>query len=721
MNIIKNKPVTTTCPFCGVGCNLELHIKDNFIYKVTAPFDSVVNKGNLCVKGRFGYDFIYNKRRILNPLIRKIPQKPGARSQAFNLEEWREVSWDEALDYTANRLVEIYQRDGSNAMAVYCCAKATNEDNYLLQKLFRALFRSNNVDHCTRLCHAGSVVALQKAIGSAAMSNTAAEIMETDVFIITGSNTTETHPIISIQMKAAIEKNGAKLIVVDPRRIEMVNYATLWLAEKPGSDVAVFSGMAHVILKENLYNKEFIDTRTENFQNFSKAMEKFTPEYVESITGVEKDKIIQAARLYANAKRGAIYWALGISQSTHGTDNAHSLINLALLTGHVGKLGTGLNPLRGQNNVQGASDAGAMPWHYPGYQEVDDEQSALIFEKAWNIEPGGLNREKGLTTTEILSNAHPGGVRSLYIMGENPMMTEPNLNAAHKHMQELEFVVCQDLFINESGAYADVFLPATTFAEKDGTFTNTDRRVQRVRKAIEPRGNARPDWEIISDLAKRIEKLLGRPDSAYWDYRHPEEIMDEFGKVVPAYRGIKYARIEKTGLQTPVVDENHPGTPFLYAESFPIGKAKFFPLDFRPIDEEADTDFPLILNTGRVLEHWHGGTLTRNSWLDDLYSQALVEINPVDAETYNINHLDVVKVQSRRGEIVLRANVTQKTIAGVVFIPFHFAEAAANFLTNDALDPEALIPEFKACAVKIEKVTEDQLPTKQPYQPRGRY
>jgi predicted molibdopterin-dependent oxidoreductase YjgC len=306
-------------------------------------------------------------------------------------------------------------------------------------------------------------------------------------------------------------------------------------------------------------------------------------------------------------------------------------------------------------------------------------------------------------------------------MGENPMMTEPNLNAAHKHMQELEFVVCQDLFINESGAYADVFLPATTFAEKDGTFTNTDRRVQRVRKAIEPLGNSRPDWEIICDLARRIEKLLGRPNSAYWDYSHPEEIMDEFGKVVPSYQGIKYSRIEKTGLQTPVLDENHPGTPFLYAESFPIGKAKFFPLDFKTIDEEADTDFPLILNTGRVLEHWHGGTLTRNSWLDDLYSQAVVEINPVDAETYNIKNLDAVKVQSRRGEVVLRANVNQKTIPGVVFMPFHFAEAAANFLTNDALDPEALIPEFKACAVKIEKVTEDQLPTKQPYQPRGRY
>ena len=397
------------------------------------------------------------------------------------------------------------------------------------------------------------------------------------------------------------------------------------------------------------------------------------------------------------------------------------MINLALLTGHVGKSGTGLNPLRGQNNVQGASDAGAMPWHYPGYQEVDDENSALLFEKAWNIEPGGLNRNKGLTTTEILTNVHPGGVRSLYIMGENPMMSEPNLNEAHQHMQQLEFIVCQDLFINESGSYADVFLPATTFAEKDGTFTNTDRRVQRVRKVIEPLGNARADWQIISDLARRIEKLLGRSNSAYWDYTHPEQVMDEFGTVVPAYHGISYDRIEKVGLQTPVKDKNHPGTPFLYAESFPIGRGKFFALDFRTIDEEPNSEFPLVLNTGRLLEHWHGGTLTRNSWMDDLYPQAFVEVNPIDAEKYQIKNLDVVYVRSRRGEVILRTRVTEKTIPGVVFIPFHFAEAAANLLTNDVLDPEALIPEFKACAVQIEKTTEDRLPTKVPYQPRGRY
>ncbi len=400
--MIPYRIVKTTCPFCGVGCNLQLHIHDDFIYQVTSPFDSVVNHGNLCVKGRFGYDFIYNPRRITTPLIRNQKQIPGHRTQAFDLAERHEVSWDEALDTVAERLSEIYQRDGSRALAAYSCAKATNEDNYLLQKLFRSIFRTNNIDHCTRLCHAGSVVALQMAIGSSAMSNTASEVIHNDVFIVTGANATENHPIIALQMKAAVEKYGAKLIVVDPRRIELVNYATLWLPEKPGSDVAVFSAMAHVILKENLYNRDFIEARTENFDDFVRSMEKFTPEFAESISGVDRDLIIQAARLYATAKNAAIYWALGIPESSHGTDNALSLINLAFLTGHIGREGTGLNPLRGQNNVQGASDSGAMPWHYPGYQRVDIEENARKFESVWNIETGGLNRELGLTTTEIM-------------------------------------------------------------------------------------------------------------------------------------------------------------------------------------------------------------------------------------------------------------------------------------------------------------------------------
>jgi len=716
-----DKVVPTTCPYCGVGCNLELHVRDDFIFKVTSPFNSVVNHGNLCVKGRFGYDFIYNKDRVTVPLIRKQPQKPGQRTQAFDRSEWHEVSWEEALEYTADRLVEIYQRDGSKAMAVYCCAKATNEDNYLLQKFFRAVFRTNNVDHCTRLCHAASVVALQMAIGSAAMSNTAAEVKDCDVFILTGSNPTENHPIIALQMKAAVEKHGAKLIVVDPRRIEMVNYASLYLPIRPGSDVPVFSAMAHVILKENLYNRRFIEERTENFEAFASSMEKFTPEFAEQISGVDRQLIIEAARMYATARNGAIFWALGIPESTHGTANALSLINLALLTGHVGRKGTGLNPLRGQNNVQGASDSGAMPWHYPGYQAVDIEENALRWEEAWHIEPGGLNRQRGLTTTEILAAVHPGGVRALYIMGENPMMSEPNLNHTRKKMQELEFLVAQDLFINESGAFADVFLPAASWAEKEGTFTNTDRRVQRVRQVISPRGQSRPDWQIICDLARRVESRLNRPNSAYWDYRHPSEILEEMGRCVPDYAGIRYERIEEMGLQTPVPTLDHPGTPYLYSERFPRGRAKFHALEYVPNAEMPDEDYPLVLSTGRVLEHWHGGTLTRHSWMDDLFPEALMDIHPADAARLGIKDGSPVRVTSRRGSIVLRAKVTTKTNIGVVFIPFHFREAAANLLTTDAVDPQAKIPEYKAAVVRVTPASEEELVANVDSQPRGRY
>ncbi len=719
--VLPDQIVSTTCPFCGVGCNLRLHVRDNFIYRVTSPHDSVVNHGNLCVKGRFGYDFVYNKDRVTSPLIRKNTQSPGNRTQAFDRSEWQEVSWEEALEYTADRLTEIYQRDGSRAMAVYCCAKATNEDNYLMQKLYRAVFRTNNVDHCTRLCHAASVVALQMAVGSSAMSNTAAEVIENDVFILTGANTTENHPIIALQMKAAIQKYGAKLIVVDPRRIEMVNYAALYLPIKPGSDVPVFSAMAHVILKEKLYNQAFIEQRTENFEAFAASMEQFTPEYAEQISGVDRDLIIQAARLYATAEKGAIYWALGIPESTHGTANALSLINLGLLTGHIGRKGTGLNPLRGQNNVQGASDSGAMPWHYPGYQVVDSEENARRWETAWNIEPGGLDRNRGLTTTEIMSAVGPGVVRSLYIMGENPMMSEPNLNHTRKKMEQLEFLVAQDLFITESGAFADVFLPAASWAEKDGTFTNTDRRVQRVRRAITPLGQARADWQIICDLAKRLEKKLNRPASAYWDYQHPSEILQEMGRFVPEYRGIKYARIEQEGLQAPVWDDDHPGTPFLFSESFPRGRGKFHPLSYVPNSEMPDEEYPLILSTGRVLEHWHGGSLTRHSWMDDLFPEALVDIHPADAARLGIENGNAVRVTSRRGSIVLRAKVTEKTNIGVVFIPFHFREAAANLLTTDAVDPQAKIPEYKAGVVRLTKASEEELTAAKAPQPRGRY
>jgi formate dehydrogenase alpha subunit len=717
--------VSTTCPYCGVGCTLQLHLKDEaasggFIYKVTSPFDSVVNHGNLCVKGRFGYDFIYSPARVTTPLIRKTPQMPGQRTQAFDRSEWREATWDEALDYVADRLVSIYRRNGSDAMAVYCCAKATNEDNYLLQKMFRALFRTNNVDHCTRLCHAGSVTALIKALGSSAMSNTAAEVVKSDVFIVTGSNTTENHPIIALQMKDAIVKHGAKLIVIDPRRIELCDYATLWLPLKPGTNVAVFSAMAHVIVKEGLVNQAFIEARTEGYAEFVKSLDKFTPEYAEAISGVDRNLIVEAARLYATAQNGAIYWGMGISQLSTGTASALGLVHLALLTGHVGREGTGLNPLRGQNNVQGASDAGAMPFHYPGYLEVDKDENARKWEAAWNVEPGGLSRKRGLTTTEILANAKPGGVRALYIMGENPMMTEPNLNVTRHHMEQLEFLVAQDVFINESGAFADVFLPAASWAEKEGTFTNTDRRVQRVRKAIEPRGQSRPDYEIICDLAIRIEQRLGRPNTARWNYEEPEEIFREMANVATMLKGVTYDRIEQVGLQYPVPDEQHPGTPFLFAESFPSGRGRFFPLEYVPVAEPVDDEYPFILTTGRLLEHWHGGSMTRHSQLDELFPQPLIDMHEIDAARCGLKTGDVVRVSSRRGSIVLRVNVSPKTNPGIVFIPMHFAEAAANLLTIDTLDPQALIPEFKACAVNVLLAREDELPRAEEMLVRGR-
>ncbi len=716
-----DKITRTTCPYCGVGCTLELHVKDDFIYKVTSPFDSPVNHGNLCVKGRFGYDFIYHPNRVTTPLIRKTPQEPGKRTQAFDLSEWREVSWDEALDYVADRLVEIYQRDGSDALAVYCCAKATNEDNYLLQKMFRALFRTNNIDHCTRLCHAGSVVALQQAIGSSAMSNTASEVIHNNVFIVAGSNTTENHPIIALQMKAAVQKHGAKMIVIDPRRIELVDFAEMWLPLKPGTNVPVFSAMAHVIVKENLVNQQFIEQRTEGYADFIASLDKFTPEYAESISGVSADLIRRAARLYATARNAAIYWGMGISQLSHGTASALALIHLAFLTGHIGRPGTGLNPLRGQNNVQGASDMGAMPFHFPGYMRVDAPGNAEKWESAWQVESGGLSRRLGLTTTEILSHAHPGGVRALYIMGENPMMSEPNLNVTRHHMEQLEFIVAQDLFINESAAFADVFLPATPFAEKEGTFTNTDRCVQRVRAAQPPRGKSRRDSDIICALAKLIEQRLGRPASAGWDYTSPAEVFAEMASVVPDFAGIAYERLEKTGIQYPAWDTSHPGTPYLFADSFPRGRGKFIPLDYVPSMELPDDEYPFILTTGRVLEHWHGGTMTRNSALDALYPEARLEIHPADAEIHGIHHGDPVKVSSRRGEIVLRASVTEKTSVGIVFIPMHFAEAAANLLTNDALDPQAKIPEFKACAVQIFPARNNDLPNPDAVLERGRY
>ncbi len=694
--------VRSTCPYCGVGCQVDLHVLDDHIFRVTAPFDAAPNYGRLCVKGRFGVDFVHHPSRLRTPLIRKdFGKKPR---RPVGLDGFREATWDEALDLAADKLAEIVRTYGGDAIGTFCSAKATNEDNYIFQKFVRAVLGTNNVDHCARLCHSASVAALSYTIGSAAMSNSVAEMRDLECFIVTGSNTTETHPVISTFLREAVVKNGAKLIVIDPRGTEMTRFATLWLQQKPGTDVAVFQAMAHVIVTEKLYNEDFVAQRTEGFEEYARSLAECTPEWAESISGVPADLIRQAARMYATARAAAIYWGMGITQSVHGTDNAIALSNLALLTGHVGRPGTGLNPLRGQNNVQGCSDAGGLPNVFPGYQRVDDPAIRAKFERAWGV---SLNPEVGLTTMEMVEAAEHGLIRAYYIMGENPLMSEPNLRHARHVMENLDFILFQDIFLNETGEYADIILPAASFAEKDGTFTNTDRRVQRIRKAISPPGHARADWVIICDLARRVEAKLDRPVSAGFDFGHPGEIWAEMAALTPAFQGISYERIEREGgVHWPCPSEDHPGTPFLFAESFPRGRGRLVPLQFRPSAELPDDEYPFILSTGRVLYHWHGGTLTRRSRLDDIYPEATVEIHPADAKRLGIRSGDRVKVRSRRGEIVVWARVTARSPKGVVFVPFHFAEAAANELTNDALDPKAKIPEYKVCAVAVEKVEE---------------
>lgn len=692
-----DRVVRSTCPFCGVGCQVDLHVKDNRIYRVDAPFDSAPNYGMLCVKGRFGIDYTMHPSRLTRPLIRVNTDEPRSAPPV-----WREATWDEALDLVADRLGSIVETYGGDAIATYACAKSTNEDNYLFQKLVRAVLGTNNVDHCARLCHAGSVTGLQLAIGSSAMSNSIAEMEHLDTFIVTGSNTTETHPVISNFLRRAVRKNGAKLIVIDPRKIELTDFATLWLRQRPGTDVAVWQAMAHVVVTEKLYDEAFIRERTEGFDEYIESLEHATPEWAEEITGVPADDIREAARMYAKAGAAAIYWGMGISQSTHGTDNTLAITNLALMCGHVGKPGTGLNPLRGQNNVQGCSDSGGLPNVFTAYQPVTDEAIRQKFEREW----GGvtLNPKPGLTVTEMVDGALEGRIKGMFVMGENPLMSEPNLAHARHALEELDFIVCQDIFINETGEMADVILPATSFAEKDGTFTNSDRRVQRVRRAIAPPGEARPDWEILCDLAKRLEARLGFQTTAGWDYSHPSDIWEEMRRVTPDFWGITYERIDREGgVHWPCPSLDHPGTPYLFEEEFPRGRGKFWSLEYGTNSEQPDDEYPLILSTGRVLYHWHGGTMTRRSALDTIWPEAAVEMHPADAERLGLQTNDWVKVASRRGEITLRVLVTGRSPEGTVFIPFHFAEAAANILTKNQIDPRAKIPDFKVCAVRVEK------------------
>jgi len=695
-----DRTVSTTCPYCGVGCQIDLNVKDGKILSAKATEDKAPNYGRLCVKGRFGTDYTHHPSRLTRPLIRKDLDR-GHRKPC-GIDGFREASWEEALELAAERISRTLKTSGGSAFGTFCCAKATNEDNYLFQKFVRAVLKTNNIDHCARLCHAASVAGLQKALGSAAMSNSIAEMKDLDLFIVTGSNTTETHPVISTYMKEAVVKKGARLIVIDPRKIELSSFAILHLQHKPGTDVAVYQAMAHVIVSNKLYDKAFIDSRTEGFADYTLSLGGCTPQWAEKISGVPAEKIEEAARLYAQAEKAAFYWGMGISQSVHGTDNTLSIANLALMCGHLGKPGTGVNPLRGQNNVQGCSDSGGLPNIYPGYQSVADENSALKLEKAWGTE---LNRKPGLTTLEMSDAIGEGVISDFIIMGENPLMSEPDLNKARKHLSELKNMIVIDIFLNETGEYGDVILPAAAFSEKSGTFTNSDRRVQLVRKALDPPGEAREDWQIIGELARRVGEIIGEDFSAQFSFDSPSQIWDEMAALVPAFGGISHERIQREdGVNWPCPEPSHKGSPYLFSESFPRGKGKFHKLELSNLSEEPDTDYPFILSTGRVLYHWHGGTMTRRSVLNDISPHPFVEIHPNDARAAKLNDESRVRVSSRRGQIDLPVRISNRSPEGVLFIPIHFAEAAVNELTNDLRDRSAKIPDYKICAVTMEKI-----------------
>lgn len=675
------KKVRTTCPYCGVGCQLELKVKGNRIIQVGSFYqDGIPNPlGETCVKGRFGYGFINHPHRLTSPLIRE-----GS--------DFKEVFWDEALDYTARKLLDIKKRYGSEAIAGLSSAKCTNEENYLMQKFMRAVIGTNSVDHCARLCHASTVAGLVKAFGSGAMTNSLAEIEGADVILVIGSNPTENHPVIGSRIKRAVKK-GTRLIVADPRRIELAGIADVFLQQRPGSDVALLNGLMHVIIKEGLYDREFIEKRTTDFEIFQALIDDYTPEKVEEITGIPSADIIKAARLYGSAEKAAIYFAMGITQHKTGTDNVLAIANLAMLTGNVGRESTGVNPLRGQNNVQGACDLGALPNVYPGYQAVSDPVNKEKFEKAWGVE---LSTKIGLTVVEMF-NQVGSGLKALYIMGENPMLSDPDQNHIQKALKELEFLVVQDIFLTETAQYADVVLPAACFAEKEGTFTNTERRIQRVNKAIEPPGQARADWEIICDLSRQMGYEM--------EYSSAAEIMEEIARVTPIYGGIYYDRLKETGLQWPCPDSEHPGTRYLHQGEFARGKGKFHAISYIPPAEEPDEEYNFILMTGRMLYHFHTGTMTRNSQpISEHEPEAYVEINLRDAAKLGINEGDRVRVTSRRGQVETFARTGERVREGELFMPFHYTESPANRLTNPVLDPEAKIPELKVTAVKLEKL-----------------
>jgi formate dehydrogenase alpha subunit len=725
-------PKRSICGYCGVGCSIEYLVDESGIVDARGYAEAPVNGEFLCVKGRSGWDYVSSPDRLDRPLVRRdlayelgISEEPWEMPETSPLETRKTdyfipVSWETALDITADRLAKAVAEHGPDSVAGLASARCTNEENYVFQKFMRAGIGTNNVDHCARLCHASTVTGLGTAFGSGAMTNSIGGIRNADCILITGSNTSESHPVISYEVVRAVSA-GASCVVIDPRRISMVDHATLWLQPKPGTDIYVFLAMMHVIIREGWADVAFIEGRTEGFEELAAAVEEYTPEVAALGSGVPAELIEQAAGLYALGRRAAtlgngngsgtsgsrgrssILYAMGITQRTNGTELVQALADLAMMSGQVGRPSTGVNPLRGQSNVQGACDLGSLPNVLPGYQMVADADKRKSVAEVWGCGP--LPDAAGLTIVEMMNAAVAGEVTAMYVMGENPMLSDPNLTHVEQALRSLDFLVCQDIFVSETAQLAHVVLPAASSLEKDGTFTNTERRVQMLYPVVEPPGEALPDWKITQDLARRVDEKLDRGNTGLWASVSTAEIMDEIARSTPSYGGMSHERLAGDGLVWPCPTPDHPGTPVLHTEQFSRGRGKFHAVEARLPAEQPDDEYPLVLSTGRILYHYHTGTMTRRSdgltWREP---RSYAEVNAADADAADIADGRPVIIKSRRGEVRTQARITDRVPPGVVFLAFHWKEAAANLLTQDfALYPHAKIPEFKISAVRIEK------------------
>jgi formate dehydrogenase major subunit len=690
-----DKTVASVCPYCGVGCQLTYHVKDNHIVRVEGR-DGPANEERLCVKGRYGFDYVHHRQRLTKPLIRRADVPKSAdfvMDPADPLAVFREATWDEALALAGGTLKRIRDTHGGDALAGFGSAKGSNEEAYLFQKLVRTGFATNNVDHCTRLCHASSVAALLEGIGSGAVSNPVMDVMKADVVLLIGANPVVNHPVAATWIKNAV-KAGTRLILADPRRSELARHATHYLQFKPDTDVALLNAMMHTIVEEGLVATEFIASRTSGYEEIRKNVANYSPEAMAPVCGIPAPLIREVARLYATSRGSMILWGMGISQHVHGTDNARCLIALALMTGQVGRPGTGLHPLRGQNNVQGASDVGLIPMMLPDYNRVDNDDARKRVEDIWGVM---LDPKPGLTVVEIMDAVHAGKIRGMYIMGENPAMSDPDVSHARQALAALEMLVVQDIFLTETGYLADVILPASAFPEKTGTFTNTDRSVQLGRQALDPPGEARQDLLIIVEMAKRM--------GLDWSYTHPREVFAEMRQTMSSIAGVTWERLERDSAVTyPCEQEGDPGQPVVFTDRFPTasGMGRFVPAAIIPAAEQPDTAYPYVLITGRQLEHWHTGSMTRRAAvLDTIEPAPVASVNPMDLRTLGIAAGGAITIASRRGSVTLAARADEGTPRGAVFIPFCYYEAAANLLTNPVLDPFGKIPEFKYCAVRV--------------------